>query len=267
MSAPVELVDSHCHLDSEQFDTDRQQVIERALSAGVRLMLSIGAGAGPQDLEAAIRLAERFPCVWASVGVHPHDAAKADDGVIARLEALLKHPRVVAVGEIGLDYYYDFAPRERQRALFRDQLALARRAAKPVIIHTREAWEDTFAILEASGLGPAGGIMHCFSGGPEHAQRALDLGFHISFSGIVTFPKAAAVHAAARMVPDARLLVETDAPYLAPVPHRGKRNEPAFTVLTAQRLAELRGASLESIAAVTTANFRRLCLPAGQANG
>ena len=200
-----------------------------------------------------MRLADAYPDIYATVGVHPHDAGKATEETFARLRELLAHPKVLGVGEIGLDYHYDFSPRETQREVFARQLAMAREAGKPVIVHTREAWEDTLAAL---GEGP--GILHCFSGGPAQAERALALGYHISFAGMVTFPKAADVQAAARMVPRERLLVETDAPYLAPVPRRGKRNEPAFVVETARRVAELRGTALEDIAAATTANFRLL---------
>ncbi len=260
----MNLTDSHCHLDDRQFDQDRERVIERALQAGVRRILAIGTGDGPPDLEAAIRLAERYPPVLASVGIHPHDAAKAAPADFDHLRALVRHPKVVAVGEIGLDYHYDFSPRERQREVFLEQLRLAAESGKPVIIHTREAWEDTMAMLElharSAGLH---GVMHCFSGGPEEARRALDLGFFLSFAGIVTFPKAVRVREAARLAPLERLLVETDAPYLAPVPHRGKRNEPAWVVETARRLAELRGEPLERLAAETSKNFERLCLPGG----
>jgi TatD DNase family protein len=260
----MNLTDSHCHLDDRQFDQDRERVIERALAAGVRRILAIGTGDGPPDLEAAIRLAECYPPILASVGIHPHDAAKAAPADFDHLRALVRHPKVVAVGEIGLDYHYNFSPPERQREVFVEQLRLAAEFRKPVIIHTREAWEDTMATLERHAR-PAGlrGIMHCFSGGPEEARRALELGFFLSFAGVVTFPKAVRVREAARLAPLERLLVETDAPYLAPVPYRGKRNEPAWVVETARRLAELRGEPLERLAAETSKNFERLCLPGG----
>jgi TatD DNase family protein len=170
----------------------------------------------------------------------------------------LKHPKVVAIGEIGLDYHYDFAPREIQRTVFIEQMRIARDAAKPIVIHTREAWEDTLSLLVEHWPATLGGIMHCFSGGPNEATRALDLGFYLSFGGIVTFPKSLDIQEAARHAPADRILIETDAPYLAPVPKRGKRNEPAFVVETARKLADLRSVSLESIAALTTSNFRRL---------
>jgi TatD DNase family protein len=249
------LVDSHCHLDDPQFDADRDAVIERARAAGVERLLAVGTGSGPPDLEAGIHLADRWPHIWATVGIHPHDAAKAVPEIFERLRELLTHPKVMAVGEIGLDYHYDFSSREVQRDVFARQVKIARAAGKLIVIHTREAWEDTLRVL---GSGPHRGIFHCFSGGPEEAAQALELGFYISFAGVVTFPKAARIQDAARIVPPDRLLIETDAPYLAPVPRRGKRNEPAFVVETARRLAELRGETLERVAAVTTENFTRL---------
>jgi TatD DNase family protein len=262
----VSLVDSHCHLDSKPFDADRDAVIARALSAGVETMLAIGTGDGPPDLEAALRLADAYPFIYATVGVHPHDAAKTTPETWIELTALTAHPKCVACGEIGLDYHYDLSPRDSQRAAFAAQLQIARDARLPVVIHTREAWDDTLELIRQHWDPATGGIFHCFSGGPREAEQALALGFHISFSGIVTFPRATGIHEAARIVPNDRLLVETDSPYLAPVPHRGKRNEPAFVVRTAERLAELRGTSPDSIAAITTANFHRLCLQRTPAN-
>jgi TatD DNase family protein len=258
----VKLVDSHCHLDDSQFDGDRAEAIARARAARVVTMMAIGTGNGPPDLEAAIRLAEQHEFIYATVGVHPHDAAKASEETFAHMETLLSHPKVRAVGEIGLDYHYDFSPRDTQRAVFERQLALARQAGLPVVIHTREAWEDTLSILRAAlpQTGPGAGIMHCFTGDAAQAREALDLDFHLAFGGVLTFPKAEAVREAARITPANRLLLETDCPYLAPVPMRGKRNEPAFLVETARRLAEVRGVSLEEIAAQTTENFKRLCL-------
>jgi TatD DNase family protein len=262
------LVDSHCHLDDPQYDADREETIERARQAGVSLLLAVGTGGGPPDLEAAIRLASAREGVYATVGVHPHDARKADAATWSAIERLLGHPKVVALGEIGLDYYYDNSPRLQQREAFAVQLEIARGARKPVVIHTREAWPDTWALLEKHwSPGGLGGILHCFSGGPAEARRALDMGFLLAFGGIITYPKANAVREAARFTPSDRVLLETDAPYLAPVPHRGKRNEPAFLVETVRRLAELRGTSIEEIAAVTTANFLRICLPAANASG
>jgi TatD DNase family protein len=254
----VKLVDSHCHLDDKQFDPDRDEVIARAREAGVERMMAIGTGNGPPDLEAALRLARQHEFIFATVGVHPHDAAKAVPETFAALEALSAETKVLAIGEIGLDYHYDFSPREVQRDVFILQLNLAGRAGKPIVIHTREAWDDTLLLLREHWSGT--GIIHCFSGGLAEARQALDLSFYLSFGGVLTFPKAEALREAARMAPEDRLLVETDAPYLAPVPKRGKRNEPAFIVETARRLAEVRGVTPERIAEVTTANFERLLL-------
>jgi TatD DNase family protein len=255
------LIDSHCHLDSKEFDADRDEVIERALAAGVAHMVAIGTGNGPPDLEAGIRLADKYPAFFATAGIHPHDTAKAGPADYRRLADLLAHPKIVAVGEIGLDYHYDFAPRDTQKTVFIEQMSIAAAARKPIVIHTREAWDDTVALIARHwtphGLG---GIMHCFSGGVAEMQRALDLGFYLSFGGIVTFPKALEAQAAAKAAPRDRILVETDAPYLAPVPKRGKRNEPALVVHTARKLAELRGESFEDVCRSTTENFGRLLL-------
>ena len=251
----MKLVDSHVHLDDEKFDADRDATIERARAAGVECMMAIGTG-DPPDLEVAVRLADRYPFIYATIGVHPHDASKATPETWTRMRALEAHPKVLAVGEIGLDYHYDFSPRDVQQAVFQQQMELATEFGKPIVIHTREAWDDTLQMLRAHWKG--GGIMHCFTGDEAQARQALDLGFHLSFGGVLTFPKAEAVRQAARVAPEDRLLVETDCPYLAPVPHRGKRNEPAFVVETARRLAEVRGVSPEAIAEATTRNFERL---------
>lgn len=260
---PAKLIDSHCHLDNEQFAEDREAVIERALAAGVEHMVAIGSGDGPPDLEAGIRLADRYPFFYATIGVHPHDASKADDATYRQLGDLAAHPKVIAFGEMGLDYHYDHSPRDVQRNVFVEQMRLAHDAHKPIVIHTRTAWADTVALLREHWAEPGktlGGIMHCFSEGPREAEEALALGFYISFAGVVTFPKATALQEAARVVPADRLLIETDAPFLAPVPKRGKRNEPAFVVETARKLAELRGTTLDEIAQITSANWQRLCL-------
>lgn len=255
------LTDSHCHLDGPDFDVDREAVIQRAFDAGVDCLMAIGTGNGPPDLEAAIRLADKYSAIYATVGVHPHDAGKATDATLSQLETLLKHRKVVLLGEIGLDYHYNFSPPERQQRVFADQLQLARRTGFPIAIHTREAWDDTFRLLEEHWrTAPQGGIMHCFTGGPEEARRSVAMGFSISFAGIVTFPKATAIHQAARETPLDRILIETDSPYLAPVPHRGKRNEPAYVAHVARRLAELRGEDYTTIVRATSENYRRLCL-------
>jgi TatD DNase family protein len=261
----VNLTDSHCHLDSEQFENDREAVIERARAAGVECMMAIGTGDGPPDLEAAIRLADRYPFIYATVAVHPHDASKAGDETFVRLGELARHPKVLAIGEMGLDYHYDFSPRDVQRNVFERQLDVAAAAGKPIVIHTREAWADTLEVLRSRWRGE--GIMHCFTGDEAQAREALDLGFYLSFGGVATFPKAEEVRRAARFAPEDRILIETDCPYLAPVPRRGKRNEPAFLVDTAVRLAEVRGCAAEALAQQTTGNFQRLCLRRAPANG
>jgi TatD DNase family protein len=257
----VKLVDSHCHLDDEKFADDFDAVVERARAAGVERMMAIGTGDGPPDLEVAVRLADAHDCFYATVGVHPHDASKATAASFERLRELAAHPKVLAIGEIGLDYHYDFSPRDVQQEVFRAQLRLAEAAGKPVVIHTREAWEDTLRLIDERP--PRALIMHCFTGGETEARQCLERGFYLSFGGVLTFPKAENVREAARIVPDERLLVETDAPYLAPVPHRGKRNEPAFLVDTVRKLAEVRGAGEEQMAALTTQNFDRLFLEVG----
>jgi TatD DNase family protein len=255
------LIDSHCHLDAAVYDADREAVIRRARDAGVECMVAIGSGDGPPDLEAGLRLAAAYDFIYATAGVHPHDASKATEETWSRLADLTTREKLVAIGEIGLDYHYDNSPRETQRAAFARQLEVAREAGLPIVIHTREAWADTLSLLQAHwpADGP-GGIFHCFSEGPAAAERALGLGFLISFSGILTFPKADDVRAALRETPLDRLLIETDAPYLAPVPWRGKRNEPAYVVETATKVAEIKGLPLEQVAAATSSNWKRLCL-------
>ena len=255
------LVDSHVHLDHEQFRSDLDALIARAHEQGVTRMLTIGTGDGPPKLDCAVELASKYEGVYATVGVHPHEASKANAATFDDLRKLLREPGVLALGEIGLDYHYDFSPREVQREVFVEQMRLARDAGKPIIIHTREAWSDTVDLLRREWTGP--GIMHCFTGDEAQAREALDLGFHLSFGGVLTFNKAENVRQAAAIVPDDRLLVETDAPYLAPIPHRGKRNEPAFMVETVKRLAAVRGVEAERIAALTTENFDRLLLLKG----
>lgn len=256
------LVDSHCHLDDPRFAADVDAVVDRAREAGVAWMMTIGTGDGPPDLAAAIRLADRFENVFATVGIHPHDAAKATPESLKHLEELTRHPKVLALGEIGLDYHYDHSPRDVQREIFAAQMDIAARAAKPIVIHTREAWTDTFAALEQHWAPARGGIMHCFSGGPLEAERSLGLGFYLSFAGMLTYPKSLEIQQAACVTPHERMLVETDAPYLAPIPHRGKRNEPAFVAHTARKLAELRNETLEFVAQTTSQNWLDLLRPA-----
>lgn len=269
------LTDSHCHLDGPKFAGDLDAVLARAAAAGITRILCIGTGDGPPELDRAIRLADQHPQIYATVGVHPHDAAKATPETIPNLRALARHPKVVAIGEIGLDYHYDFSPRDIQRQVFIDQLELASELDLPITIHTREAWQDTIDILtdhpghdrarnRARGDAPfrrvLPGIMHCFTGDATQAKQALELNFHLAFGGVITFKTADAIREAAALTPDDRLLIETDAPYLAPIPWRGKRNEPSFITQTVLKLAEVRKTTPEHIAAITSANFERLCL-------
>jgi TatD DNase family protein len=253
-------VDSHAHIDGEEFDADREEVLARAREAGVRAILNVGTG-DPHggNFERAVALAEKHEGVYAAVGVHPHDAKLYTEAAERLLLEFVRGGRVVAVGEMGLDYHYDNSPREVQREVFARQLRLAREEGLPVIIHSRDADEETLEILRAECAGAArGGVMHCFGGGPALAEGALSLGFYISFAGNVTFKKAGALREVALTVPLERLLVETDCPYLAPVPHRGRRNEPAYVAATARFLAELRGVSAEELGRATSENFSRL---------
>ena len=253
----MSFVDSHAHIDGPEYDVDREEVIQRARDSGVRSILNVGTG-DPHSgaLERAVALAENHDDIYAAVGTHPHDARLFDARAEHKIKTLIKNSRVIAWGEIGLDYHYDNSPREVQRDVFRRQLRLARDAGLPVIIHTREAEGDTIDILQSvwttSGLP---GIMHCFGGSLKLAESAIELGFMISFAGVLTFKKADDLRVVAKHVPLDHLLIETDCPYLAPVPFRGKRNEPAHVVEVARCLAGIHGMDTEEIGAITTKNF------------
>jgi TatD DNase family protein len=250
------LIDSHVHLDTPAFDEDRNEVIARAREAGIDLMLEIaGSDIAEGSLDRGLKLAEAHDLIYAAIGVHPHEAKIYDETLEKQLIELSDHPKVIGWGEIGLDYHYAFSPRDSQVSVFRRQLELASERNFPVIIHTREAEDDTIAIL--SDFVPRG-VMHCFTGSAHLSEAALEVGLLISFSGVLTFKNAGELREIAASVPLDRLLIETDCPYLAPVPHRGKRNEPAFVRETAIELARLRSISLEELADVTSANFRRL---------
>jgi TatD DNase family protein len=258
-------IDSHAHLEGHKFDSDRAQVLERARDAGVERILAIGSGTGPGTLDCAIKIAEQHDWIFATLGIHPHEAKLAGEPDYAEMEQLARHPKIMAWGEIGLDYFYDHSPREVQREVFRRQIGLARARRLPVVIHCRpsnasdNAWDDTIQMLRqdwaSSGLG---GILHCFTGDWKHARAALDMGFYVSFAGNVSFPKAENIRAAARQVPLDRMLIETDSPFLAPVPHRGQRNEPAFVVNTAEAIGHVRGLNKEEIGERTANNFYAL---------
>jgi TatD DNase family protein len=255
MTAP-DLFDTHAHLHFPDFADDLDAVMARARAAGVGGMLTVGTDVATS--RAAIEIAEREPDVWATVGVHPHDAEGADDAALAAIVRLAASPRVVAVGEIGLDFFRDLSPRPAQERALRAQLEIARRVARPVVLHCRDAHEEMLAILAEHRVGEMGGVMHCFSGDVPIARRCLDLGLVVSLAGPVTYPKARALPEVARFVPGDRLVVETDCPYLPPQPFRGRRNEPAHVAVTAARVAELRGEPLDTLAARLTATARRL---------
>jgi TatD DNase family protein len=251
------VIDSHCHIDMPQFDADRDEVVARAREAGLGEMLIVGEVDEGQALRRSLRVAEKYG-LPATAGVHPHQARLAVDAHWDEIAGLAREGRIVAIGEIGLDFHYDHSPRETQRDVFRRQIRLARDVGLPIVVHTREADAETALILEQEGARETGGVIHCFTGGLELARRALELGMLISFSGILAFPRAEVIQQVAREVPEDRLLVETDAPFLAPPPHRGKRNEPAFVVEVARKLAALRGVSERALAEAAERNYARL---------
>ncbi|HLI62664.1 MAG TPA: TatD family hydrolase [Terriglobales bacterium] len=256
--------DSHCHLENKRFEADRADVFARAQAAGVTTLLAIGNGDGPgtDTLDCALKLAQQHQNVYATVGIHPHEAALAQQSDFDELERLSRGPKVIAWGEIGLDYFYDHSPRDVQQRVFVQQMEMAGAAKLPIIIHCRpsdnstNAWDDVLRLIRehwaASGLG---GVLHCFTGTLEHARAALDLGFMLSFAGNITYPKAQNIRDAATMAPLDRIFIETDSPYLAPVPHRGKRNEPAFVVEVARQVAASRRLAIEEVGCRTSQNF------------
>lgn len=253
------LIDSHAHLDDSRFDSDREAVLQRAWDAGIRRILTIGNGRGPDDMGCGLAISDAHGWIWTTVGIHPHDASRAEERHYVLLEQLASRDRVLAIGEMGLDYFYDNSPREVQREVFRRQLGIAQRLGMPAVVHTRDAEEDTETIL--SEIQPRRGVIHCFTGSARLADFAISLGLMISFSGIVTFPKARDVAEVARRIPADRILIETDSPYLAPVPYRGKRNEPAFLTATARFIADLRQVSCEELIEHASFNFDRLFAP------
>ncbi|HUK88901.1 MAG TPA: TatD family hydrolase [Blastocatellia bacterium] len=252
-------VDSHSHIEMSDFDADREAVIQRALDAGVRVIVDVGDGDVRNDSHsAAFRLADEYDFIYTTVGVHPHEASLLDDDLFSRLTDMSTHKKVIAVGEIGLDYHYDNSPRDIQREAFRRQVRLAKNRDLPIVIHTREAEPETLQILKEEWTGsPRVGIIHCFTGTKQFAEQVVDMGFYISFSGVVTFKKAGELREVAKALPLDRILIETDSPFLAPEPFRGRRNEPRFVVQTAARIAALRDMSPEALGDATTANFSR----------
>ena len=254
----MELIDSHAHIDAPQFSDDREAMLQRARDAGVQTLLAIGTGPGPEKLDAALPYAEQHDWIYTTVGIHPHEAKEVTPAHLDQLARLAQHPKVIAWGEIGLDYFYDHSPRDTQAEVFRAQMELAHAAKLPIIIHCRDAWDDCLDQIEQhwkpTGLG---GILHCFTSSLEHAKRGLDLGFLISFAGNSTYPKTQSIRDVAKELPLDRILIETDAPYLAPQAFRGKRNEPAYVAEVAKTLATVRNLAPEEIAATTASNFRR----------
>src|ERR1700682_88105 len=254
----MDLIDSHAHIDVSDFDGDREAMLSRARSVGVGTLLAIGNGPEIEKLGAAVPYAEKYDWIYAAMGIHPHEAQHATDAHYAEMDRLAQNPRVIAWGEIGLDYHYDHSPRPIQAQVFRQQLDQARAAKRAIIIHCREAWPDCLKILDkhwrSSGLG---GIFHCFAGTVEEARLGMEMGFLISFAGNVTYPKAQNLRDGAREVPLDRLLVETDSPFLAPVPHGGRRNEPAYVAEVARSIGNVRDLPANQVAEITSANFRR----------
>ena len=253
----MNLVDTHAHLDDRRFDEDREEVIKRTFESGIKLVINIGC-----DLltsKASLALADKYKQIYAAVGVHPHDARYVPPYYyIEELEKMLKNPKTVAVGEIGLDYYYDHSPRDVQKEVFLEQLNMAKRARVPVIIHIREAYGDFLEIMRREGLEPIRGVMHCYSGSLEVAYECIEMGFYISFAGPVTFKNAKNLKEVAKALPLDRVLIETDCPYLAPTPNRGKRNEPVYVKHVAEEIANLKGISLEEVANTTYRNALNL---------
>ncbi len=254
----MELIDSHAHIDSPQFAEDREAMLDRARAAGVTALLAVGTGPGPEKLDSALPFAEQPDWIYATVGIHPHEAKEVTQRHLDDLTRLAKHPKVIAWGEIGLDYYYDHSPRDVQHRVFREQMMLARQAKLPLVIHCRDAWSDCLSLLEEvwqpTGLG---GILHCFTGTLKDARRGIETGFLISFAGNSTYPKAQNLRDVAKELPLEKILIETDSPYLAPQPWRGKRNEPAYVAEVARMLASVRNLSPDEVAAATSDNFRR----------
>lgn len=249
--------DTHAHIDAEVFDEDREEIIERALQAGLTDIVCIGASDGLKSNPRALELAERYDFIHATVGIHPHDAHLADEDALVEVRRMALHPKVVGIGETGLDYFYDHAPRTTQKAVFRTFVRLARELKKPCVVHTRDAEEDTLRILQDERAEECGGVLHCFTGTQWLADAAVELGFYISFSGILTFKNAQHLRDVAKNLPRNRVLVETDCPYLAPVPWRGKRNEPAYVVHTAGKLAEIWEEEPEEVRRITGDNAAR----------
>ncbi|MBI5327634.1 MAG: YchF/TatD family DNA exonuclease [Deltaproteobacteria bacterium] len=258
MSNQYKLIDTHAHLDDPKFKNDLDDVIKRAKDAGVGHIITVGTWQIEKGLKHVAELADEYDFIYTALGVHPHDAKDANDDAFNEIKELALHPKVIAIGETGLDYHYEHSPRDVQKAVFARQIQIARELNLPLTIHSREAQNDTLDMLAQEGVRDIGGVLHCFSGSYEMAKKCLDMGLYLSFTGVVTFPKAANVHEVVKKIPIERMLLETDCPYLAPEPHRGKRNEPAFVAETGKRISEIKGLSFDDVARITTLNAKEL---------
>jgi len=252
------LIDSHAHIQGNEYDGEVEAVIERARGAGVEKIIAVGGAGDMSSNTDAIALADSFPEIYATVGIHPHDAKDVGTEELRALSELTAHPKVVAVGETGLDYYYNHSPRDMQRRVFSQFIRIARQTGLPIVVHERDATKDAAELLRSEGAGELRGVIHCFTGNYEAACAYLDLGFYLSFTGIITFKNAESLRDVVRKVPLEHMLIETDSPFLTPVPHRGKRNEPAYVRFVAETVAIVRGISLEQVASITSANAQNL---------
>jgi TatD DNase family protein len=252
------LIDSHAHIQGNEYDGEVEAVIERARGAGVEKIIAVGGAGDMSSNTDAIALADSFPDIYATVGMHPHDAKDVGTEELRALSELTAHPKVVAVGETGLDYYYNHSPRDMQRRVFSQFIRIARQTGLPIVVHERDATKDAAELLRSEGAGELRGVIHCFTGNYEAACAYLDLGFYLSFTGIITFKNAESLRDVVRKVPLEHMLIETDSPFLTPVPHRGKRNEPAYVRFVAETVAIVRGISLEQVASITSANAQNL---------
>lgn len=252
------IFDSHCHIDTEKFDRDRAAVIDRAHESGVRRMIVIGAGSGVDACRRGVGLAKEVDQMWASVGIHPHNAGTAEPWMMEVIEELCAEPEVVAIGETGLDYYYTYSTPQEQQKSFREFIRLALKVDLPLILHVRDAHEDARRILDEEGAAKVGGVVHCFTGTPDDAEKYVEMGFHLGIPGIVTFRRPGSLPKVVEDTPLDRILVETDSPFLAPTPYRGKRNEPAYVVHVVEKIAEIRELPVDEVARITTENTNRL---------
>lgn len=252
------VIDTHAHLDDAKFENDLNDTIKRAKDAGLESIITVGTWQKNKELKHVVGLADKYDFIYAALGIHPHDAKDACDDAFKEIKELSSHPKVIAIGETGLDYHYEHSPKDIQKKVFARHIEIARELNLPLAIHSREAQNDTLDIIDRQGVRDIGGVLHCFSGSYDMARKCLDMGLYLSFTGVVTFSKAVNIHEIVKKIPVERMLIETDCPYLAPEPYRGKRNEPAFVVETARRIADIKGLSLEDVARITTLNAKNL---------